>query len=146
MACHLCVSWPNTHWCDASWVSKQERIPLWYTPTSEEHLLDSHMHLWGVTRNQDADKDSRRLLSRDSQLWFSPLWSVFFSVPFLSILLKQHHLLWIVLTIWGSIPIILSRHMLKSSACWITKMLAKLTWGVCKDSSANGSNDICPRV
>ncbi|KAH1162961.1 hypothetical protein AAZX31_01G124200 [Glycine max] len=70
----------------------------------------------------------------------------FSSVSLLSILLKQHHLLWIVLTIWGSIPIVLSRHMLKSSACWITKMLAKLTWGVCKDSSANGSNDICPRV
>lgn len=69
---------------------------------------------------------------------------VFSTVSLLSILLSQQ-LLWTVLIIWGSIPIVLAHSMLKSSACWITEMLTKIIRGV-KHSSASGSNDICPRV
>jgi len=72
---------------------------------------------------------------------------VFSSVSLLSILLQQQ-LLWIVLIIWGSIPLILSHRILESSACWMIKMVAKLSWNVSdhNPSSVCGNSDICPRV
>ncbi|BAT97646.1 hypothetical protein VIGAN_UM129800 [Vigna angularis var. angularis] len=70
----------------------------------------------------------------------------FSSLSLLSILMQQK-LLWIVLVIWGSIPLILSHHMLRSAACWTVKIFSKLTWDVSdKHSSACGNNDVCPRV
>ncbi|BAT97647.1 hypothetical protein VIGAN_09115700 [Vigna angularis var. angularis] len=70
---------------------------------------------------------------------------VFSSVSLLSILLQQQLL--IVLIIWGSIPLILSHRMLKNSACWMIKLVAKLSWNVCNNhSSVCGKVDICPRV
>ncbi|KAK7390193.1 hypothetical protein VNO78_25493 [Psophocarpus tetragonolobus] len=69
---------------------------------------------------------------------------VFSSVSLLSIMLQQQFL-WIVLIIWGSIPIILAHRTLKSSACWIIQILPKFKWRV-KLSSASGSHDIYPRV
>ncbi|RDX99649.1 hypothetical protein CR513_17277, partial [Mucuna pruriens] len=67
---------------------------------------------------------------------------MFSSVSLLSILWHQQ-LLWFVLIICGSIPLILARHMLISSVCWIKNVLAKLTRGAYKHSSASRSNHIC---
>ena len=70
----------------------------------------------------------------------------FSSLSLLSILMQQKFL-WIVLIIWGSIPLILSHHMLRSAACWTVKTFEKFTWDVSdKHSSACGNNDVCPRV
>lgn len=72
------------------------------------------------------------------------------SASLLSITLQQR-LLWVVLFVWGSIPLILARHFLKSL---VLLLVAKLNRGVrnCmlaivvlifhnKDSSSNGSNN-----
>jgi len=71
---------------------------------------------------------------------------VFSSASLLSILLQQQ-LLWIVLMIWGSIPLILAHRTLKSSVCWMVKMVAKLSWNVWDNhSSVCGNSDVSPRV
>jgi hypothetical protein len=93
---------------------------------------------------------------RDQILNFALLFfGILSSASLLSILLPWQ-LFWVVLFVWGSIPIIIARHSLKNLVCWIREKMAKLTCDFCdrkfnkvsifktKDSTIGSNNTTYP--